>query len=61
MALNLEPGAGEKLDEIIEALDEIGVEVVDADHMERVEKPIHGLGSLYEADLYVQWEENDAD
>jgi len=59
MALNIEAGAGAKLDEIIEALDGIGVEVVDADHMERVEKPIHGLGSLYEADLYVQWEKDD--
>lgn len=58
MVLNLEPGAGEKLDEIIEALDEIGVDVVDADHVERVEKPINGFGSLYEADLYIQWEKD---
>jgi hypothetical protein len=59
MGLKLEKGTGAKLDEIIEALAEIDVEVVDIDHVEKVEKPIGGLGGLNEADLYVQWEGDD--
>ncbi|AGM11751.1 hypothetical protein HCTV5_147 [Halovirus HCTV-5] len=59
MGLKLDAGAGEKLDEIIEALDEIGVDVYDVDHVECAEKPIGGLGTRYEADLYVQWEADD--
>lgn len=53
------PGAGKKVDEIIEALEEIGVEVYEVEGIEQVEKPVGSLNGRYEADLWVQWEKDD--
>lgn len=53
------PGAGQKIDEVIEALEEIGVDVHEVDHVEQVEKRVGDLNGRYEAELYVQWEKDD--
>jgi len=56
MEFEIDPEAGVKVGQVIEQLNEIGVNVEKVDRVRQTERPIHDLPGRYEAHLTVSWD-----